>query len=57
MHIYEVRPHEDRRGFDLLSELPPFGLVVRRAECGQQRNRLRKVFSRLHDAVIRVYDS
>jgi hypothetical protein len=30
--------------------------VVRRAKRHQQRNRLRQVFSRSHDAVIRVYD-
>jgi hypothetical protein len=29
---------------------------VRGGECGQQRNRLHKVFSRSHDAVIRVFD-
>jgi hypothetical protein len=25
MHVYEVRPRKDRRGFDLISEALPFG--------------------------------
>lgn len=25
MHIYELRPRKDRRGFDLISEALPFG--------------------------------
>ena len=25
MHLYEVRPRKDRRGFDLISEALPFG--------------------------------
>ena len=25
MHIYEVRPRKDRRGFDLISDALPFG--------------------------------
>ena len=25
MHLYEVRPRKDRRGFDLMSDVPPFG--------------------------------
>ena len=25
MHLYEVRPRNDRRGFDLISEALPFG--------------------------------
>ncbi len=25
MHIYEVRPRKDRRGFDLMSDVLPFG--------------------------------
>ena len=24
-HVYEVRPHKDRRGFDLISDALPFG--------------------------------
>jgi len=25
MHIYELRPHRDKRGFDLISDALPFG--------------------------------
>jgi len=25
MHVYEVRPRKDRRGFDLMSHVLPFG--------------------------------
>jgi hypothetical protein len=25
MHIYEVRPRKDKRGFDLISDALPFG--------------------------------
>jgi hypothetical protein len=25
MHVYEVRPRNDRRGFDLISDVLPFG--------------------------------
>jgi hypothetical protein len=25
MHVYEVRPRNDRRGFDLMSDVLPFG--------------------------------
>ena len=51
---YEVRPRKDKRGFDLISDALPFGRLwyteiphaVGYAE----------FYSRLHDAVIRVYD-
>jgi hypothetical protein len=45
--VYEVRPRKDKRGVDLISDSLPFGRL---------RNRLREVFSRSHNAVIRVYD-
>jgi hypothetical protein len=25
MHVYEVRPRNDKRGVDLVSDAPPFG--------------------------------
>ena len=37
MHVYEVRPRKDRRGFDLISEALPFGRLVWRAKRNQQR--------------------
>jgi hypothetical protein len=30
MHVYEIRPQKDHRGFDLISDVLPFGkLLVR----------------------------
>jgi hypothetical protein len=54
MHVYEVRPREDKRGVDLISDVLPFGRLwyteishaVRYAE----------FYSRSHGAVIHVSD-
>jgi len=48
IHVYEVRPRRDHRGVDrgvdLISDCAAVrSAVVRRAECGQQCNRLRQV--------------
>jgi hypothetical protein len=44
MRLYEVRPRKDKRGFDLISDVLPFGpVVVWPAQCGQQCNLLRQV--------------
>jgi hypothetical protein len=55
MHVCEIRPRKDRRGFDLISEVLPFGglwyLSVSDA-IGYAQHR-----SRAHDAVITVYDA
>ena len=53
-HLYEIRPRKDRRGFDLISDVLPFGKLwyievsdaIGYVEHG----------SRSHNAVIRVYD-
>jgi hypothetical protein len=57
MQAYEVRPRKDKRGFDLISDVLPFGRLwyggpnaVRNA-IGYAEHR-----SRSHRAVIRVYD-
>jgi hypothetical protein len=53
-HVYEVRPRKDRRGFDLISDVLPFGgLWYAKPDhaIGYAEHR-----SRSHDAVIRVYD-
>jgi hypothetical protein len=51
-HTYEVRPREDHRGVNLISDMLPFGrllyLEVREAVD------YAKFYSRSHDAVIRV---
>ena len=57
MHIYEVRPRKDRRGFDLISDVMPFG----RLWYGEQNAVSNAIgyamhYSRSADAVIRVYD-
>jgi hypothetical protein len=57
MHVFEVRPRSDKRGFDLISGALPFG---RRwyGEPNAISNAIgyTKFYSRSHDAVIRVYD-
>ena len=42
MHVYEVRPRKDKRGFDLISDALPFG---------------RLWYDGPNAAVIRVYDA
>ena len=57
MHVYEVRPRSDKRGFDLISDALLFGrlwygepnAVANAIAYAEHR-------SRSHDAVIRVYD-
>jgi hypothetical protein len=56
-HSYEVRPRKDHRGFDLISDVLPFG----RLWCGEPdaiSNAVgyAKFFSRSHRAVIHVFD-
>jgi hypothetical protein len=55
MHAYEVRPHKDKRGFDLISDALPFG----RLWYTQVDHAVGYVqfYSRSHHAVIRVYDA
>jgi hypothetical protein len=51
LHIYEVRPSRDRRGFDLICDALSFG----RLWCGEPNPISYAQFnSRSHDAVIRV---
>jgi hypothetical protein len=54
IHVYEVRPRKDHRGYDLISDALPFGrLWYTRPDdaVGYARHR-----SRSHYALIRVYD-
>ncbi len=57
MHVYEVRPRSDKRGFDLISGALPFGRLWY-GEPNAISNAIgcAKFSSRSHDAVIRVYD-
>jgi hypothetical protein len=53
-HTYEVRPRRDKRGFDLISDVLPFGgLWYTKPDDAVS---YAKFFSRSRDAVIRVYD-
>jgi hypothetical protein len=57
MHVYEIRPRKDRRGFELISEELPFGRLWY-GEPNAVRNEIGYAmhYNRSHDAVIRVYD-
>ena len=57
MHVYEIRPRADWRGFELISDALPFGSLWN-AEPNAASNAISyaKFFSRSHDVVIRVYD-
>jgi hypothetical protein len=57
MHVYEVRPRKDHRGFDLISDVLPFGrLWYGEPDAISNAIGYAKFFSRSHDAVIRVFD-
>jgi hypothetical protein len=55
MHIYEVRPRKDRRGFYLISEALPFGrLWYQDADAAVD---YAKFYSRSQQAELRVFDA
>jgi hypothetical protein len=55
--VYEIRPREDKRGVDLISDALPFGrLWYRGKDAISNAIGYAKFYSRSHDAVIRVYD-
>jgi len=56
MHVYEVRPRSDKRGFDLISDVLPFGRFWY-DEPNAITNTISyaKFRSRSHPAMIRVY--
>jgi hypothetical protein len=58
IHVYEVRPRKDYRGFDLISDALPFGRMWY-AEANAISNAIgyAQFYSRSHDAVINVYDA
>ena len=58
MHAYEVRPRKDKRGFDLISDVLPFGrLWSGGPEAVAHAIGYAMHYSRSHNAVIRVYDA
>jgi hypothetical protein len=57
IHLYEVRPRKDKRGFDLISDALPFGrLCYGGPNAASNAVSYAMHYSRSHDAVIRVYD-
>ena len=57
MHVYQVCPRKDKRGFDLISHALPFGrLSYGEPNAISNAVGYAKHRSRSHDAVIRVYD-
>jgi hypothetical protein len=56
-HVYEIRPRKDRRGFDLIGDRLPLGLLWFEGPdaIGDAVNYAR-FFSRSHPAIIRVLD-
>ena len=52
-HVYDVRLRKDKRGVDLISDALPFGRLWYDEPDAIGYAKFR---SRLHDAVIRVYD-
>jgi hypothetical protein len=57
MHLYEVRPRKDKKGFDLISDALPFGRLWY-AEPNAVSHAIGYAMhrSRSYDAVIRVYN-
>ena len=51
---YEVRPRKDKRGFDLISDAPPFARLWYTKP--DDAVSYAKFYSRSHHAVIRVHD-
>ena len=54
IHVYEVRPRADKRGFDLISEALPFGRLWY-CKAGDTIG-YAKFYSRSHAVVIHVFD-
>ena len=54
MHIYEIRPRKDRRGFDLISDRLPFGRLWYLNVA--HRSVYAKFYSRSLLTIIRVFD-
>jgi hypothetical protein len=56
-HVYEVRPRNDKRGFDLISDVLPFGrLWYGGPNAASNAIGYAEHCSRSHDAVIRACD-
>ena len=57
-HVYEIRPRKDRRGFDLIGDRLPLGVLwFEGAEAVRDAVNYARLFSRSHPAVVRVLDA
>ena len=57
MHAYEVRPRNNKRDVDLISDVLPFGrLWYGEPDAISNAVNYARFYSRPHDALIRVYD-
>ena len=54
IQVYEVRPHKDERGVDLISDVLPFGRLWYDTQDHAVGYAMQS--SRSHNAVIRIYD-
>ena len=56
-HVYEIRPRKDHRGFDLISDRLPLGLLwFEGPDAIVDAITYAKFYSRSHPAIIRVFD-
>jgi hypothetical protein len=56
-HIYEIRPRKDRRGFELIGDRLPLGLLwFEGPDALVDAVIYAKFYSRSHPAIIRVFD-
>ena len=56
-HVYEIRPREDRRGYDLISDRLPLGLLwFEGPDALVDALIYAKFYSSSHPAIIRVFD-
>jgi hypothetical protein len=56
-HVYEIRPRKDRRGFDLIGDRLPLGLLwFEEPDAIGNAVSYAKFFSRSQPAIIRLFD-
>jgi hypothetical protein len=56
-HVYDIRPRNDKRGVNLISDALPFGrLWYGEPDAISNAIGYAKFYSRSHDAVIHVFD-
>ena len=56
-YVYEIRPRKDRRGFDLIGDSLPLGLLwFEGPEAITEALNYARFFSRSHPAIVHVFD-